>query len=454
MPEKKSKPKFTDAKIRNLSTDKESQCFIEGDGFGIRVYKTGGKVFFYQYTFDGKRRFLNLGSYDPDFVTSEQDGKKIKSLAYHRNKYIEARNEVGKGNDPLGAKETAKIARKQMPLFQDFCKDDYIEKYAKKNKKSWQFDEKIIEKEIVPVWGKRKMSDIKGRDISIFLDAIVERGAPAYANRIRSLIHTIFSFAVDKHVVEENPCSKVKKPVKEVAKTRKLSDAEIKTLWSALDGTVAKAGKQTRNVLKIILLTAQRPGEVIGMHETEINGHWWTLPASRTKNKKEHRVYLTDTVLNIIGTIKGKGYIFPAGRGAEGHATENSLSFALRRNIKGQAVAKDKVKRRQGKEYKRGPYKTEIEQPDNPNRIGVEMFTPHDLRRTAATLMAAIKVPFESRERVLNHTLSKMDSTYNQHDFDHEKQMAMESLDRKILSILTDTENNVVSIQRDKKEVA
>ena len=454
MSEKNSKPKFTDAKIRNLSTDKESQCFIEGAGFGIRVYKTGGKVFFYQYTFDGKRRFLNLGSYDPGFETTGQDGKKIKSLAYHRNKYIEARNEVCKGNDPVGEKETVKIARKQMPLMVDFCKDDYIEKYAKKNKKSWQFDEKIIEKEIVPVWGKRKMSDIKGRDITIILDAIVERGAPAYANRIRSLIHKVFSFAVDKHVIEENPCFKVKKPVKEVAKTRKLSDAEIKTFWTALDGTDVKAGEQTRNAFKIILLTAQRPGEVIGMHESEINGHWWTLPPSRTKNKKEHRVYLSDTVLKMIGDVEGKGFIFPAGRGAEGHATENSLSFALRRNIKGQGIVKDKVKRRQGERYKRGPYKTEVEQPENPNRIGVEMFTPHDLRRTAATLMAAIKVPFEIRERVLNHTLSKMDSTYNQHDFDDEKQMAMESLERKITSIITATENNVVSIQSGKEKSA
>lgn len=452
MTEKKNPSKFTDAKIRNLTTEKESHCFLEGDGFGIRVYKTGGKVFFYQYVFDGKRRCLNLGKYDSNFETIGQDGKTIKSLAYHRNKYAEARNEVAKGNDPLGAKETAKTERKRMPLVKDFCTDEYLVKYAKKKKKSWQFDEKIIDKEIIPAWGKRKMSDIRDRDIKVFLDAIVERGAPAYANRIRSLVHMIFSFAVDEYVIKDNPCAKVKKPAEEKARTRYLSEVEIKAFWAALDGEEVKIGQQTRDALQIILLTAQRPGEVVGMHEKEIAGHWWTLPPERTKNKKEHRVYLSDTALEIIGDCKGRGYIFPAGRGADGHMTENALSFALRRNIKGQGITKDKVNRRKGENYKRGPYKTEA--PASDNKIGVEMFSPHDLRRTAATLMAAIKVPFESRERVLNHSLSKLDGTYNQHDFDDEKQMAMESLERKIVSITAGIESNVVSIQSGKRKVA
>lgn len=458
--------KFTDAGIRNLSTTKESHCFIEGDGFGIRVYKSGGKVFFYQYVFDGKRRCLNLGKYDPNFEVIGTDGKKIKSLAYHRNKYTEAKNKVNKGIDPLLEKDTEKAERQKMPFIPELC-SEYIEQYAKREKKSWEQDDYYLNKEIIPAWKNRKVSDIRDRDIKVLLDSISARGTLVTANRVRALIHKLFNYAVENALlIEINPCTRVKRPLKEeTPKDRKLSEAEIKSFWTALEGESVMMNSQTRAVLKIILLTAQRPGEVIGMHEKEIAGHWWTLPPARTKNKKEHRVYLSDTVLELIGDYKGRGYIFPARKVAvpkstdakdaeEHHATENSLAFALRRNIKGQSVKTDKTKRRKGTEYKRGPYKTEVTTPDDPNRIGIDMFSPHDLRRTAATLMAAIKVPFESRERVLNHTLSKMDGTYNQHDFDDEKQMAMESLERKILSILTATESNVVSIQTGKKKVA
>lgn len=431
--------KFTDAFIRGRQTEKRLEDVTEGDGFGVRFYATGGKVFFFKYTFDGKRRFLNLGSYDPEFKTVGENGKEVKSLAYHRQKFTEAKNKLNKGIDPLQEKDATDIERKIIPFMTDHC-SEYIERHAKKNKKSWENDEYLINKELLPSWGKRKISDITSRDIVLLLDKVVDRGAPVSANRIYALISKIFSFAIDRRSLEENPCKDVKRPTTEKPKTRRLSDDEIKTFWAALDGKNIQIREQTRNVYRLMFLTAQRPGEVIGMHESEIDGHWWTLPPSRTKNGKYHRVYLTDTVLGILGDYKGRGYIFPAGRGATGHATENSLSFALRRNIKGQSVGKDKIKRRKGEDYKRGAYKTEKPLSENPNRIGVETFSPHDIRRTIATMMASCKVPFESRERVLNHSLSKMDDTYNLHDFDEEKKEAMEEIELKINCILSGSE--------------
>jgi len=71
------------------------------------------------------------------------------------------------------------------------------------------------------------------------------------------------------------------------------------------------------------------------------------------------------------------------------------------------------------------------------NRIGVEEFTPHDLRRTAATLMAKCKIIKEYRERVLNHKLEKLDGTYNIYDYDDEKKAALETLEQKLLAIIT-----------------
>ena len=61
--------------------------------------------------------------------------------------------------------------------------------------------------------------------------------------------------------------------------------------------------------------------------------------------------------------------------------------------------------------------------------------------------MAKQKVLKEYRERVLNHALEKLDATYNQHDYDDIKQIALETLERKLNSIITgESADNVVSI--------
>jgi len=161
----------------------------------------------------------------------------------------------------------------------------------------------------------------------------------------------------------------------------------------------------------------------------------------------------------LIGDTEGRGYIFETdkaevdGIAAKGSITVNALSFAIRRNIKGQSVRTDKVKRRQGEKYKRGPYNSKP-LPEDPNRLGLEFFTPHDLRHTAATLMAKESVQFETRERVLNHTMGKMDETYNQHDFDDEKQMALIVIEKKIISALSGTEGKVIDIQQGRMKAA
>ena len=55
-----------------------------------------------------------------------------------------------------------------------------------------------------------------------------------------------------------------------------------------------------KQALRLMLITAQRPGEVIGMHTGEINGDWWTIPSERAKNGKAHRVFLTPCAKGII----------------------------------------------------------------------------------------------------------------------------------------------------------
>lgn len=256
----------------------------------------------------------------------------------------------------------------------------------------------------------------------------------------------MFNFAIEDGLLESSPCSMIKRPSKETARDRALSNDEIRVLWSNIDKRDIIMTANIKKAIKLILVTGQRPGEVIGMHSKEIKDRWWTIPRERTKTDRAHRVYLTDLALDLIGNIKGRGYIFPSPLNTDNltekkkknkaqvntadekkidtHIGEKALTCALRRNIKGQAY-RHKIKQKALKAL-----------PENPNRLGVEHFTPHDLRRTATTLMAQCGVIHEHRERVASHSMGKMDKTYNQHDFDIEKQKALETLSKKISEII------------------
>lgn len=92
---------------------------------------------------------------------------------------------------------------------------------------------------------------------------------------------------------------------KEQGRDRVLAPAEIKTVWTNIDA--CNMTDEIRRAIKLVLVTAQRPGEVIGMHSSEIEGVWWTIPKERSKNGREHRVYLTATELSLLGYSRVRG---------------------------------------------------------------------------------------------------------------------------------------------------
>lgn len=296
--------KFTDRFILNLKPEVKIVDIREGEGFGVRILPSGIKTFFFIYRKDGKRRFLNLGHYDQNAVSGERG-----TLAYARKLYTAAKKKFDDGIDPLAEKEQTKEERRLAPTVADLT-EEYIEKHAMREKKSWAEDKRALDVEVIPTWGKIKAKDIRKRDVVLLLEGVIKRGSPVMANRLRALLSKMFNFGVDRDIIEMNPCAGIKPLASEKPRERALTEDEIRTLWVALDDDALVMSQGIKRALRLILVTGQRPGEVAGLHSREIDGQWWTIPSERSKNGKSHRVFLTDTALDLIGS--GKEYAFPS----------------------------------------------------------------------------------------------------------------------------------------------
>src|SRR5204863_2756928 len=88
----------------------------------------------------------------------------------------------------------------------------YLERYARVRKRSAAEDERILRKDVLSRWAKRKAKDVTRRDVVRLLNEIVDRGAPIQANRTLTILRRMFRFAVGQAIVEMSPCDQVETP--------------------------------------------------------------------------------------------------------------------------------------------------------------------------------------------------------------------------------------------------
>ena len=326
------------------------------------------------------------------------------SLADAKIKHGDSMKLLRKGIDPAAAKQEKRINNITAPTISQLV-DLYIEKYAKPKKRSWKEDERILQKDVVPTWGKRKAADIKRPDVIHLLESISDRGAGIQANRTLAVIRKMFNFAIGRGILDSSPCTLIAPIANENQKDRALSETEINSFWHELDS--AAMADATKRILKLILVTAQRPGEVVGMEWSEMDGDWWTIPKEKAKNGFAHRVFLTPLAHKLLGP-SGEGCVFPAQRGASSHIHINALAHAVRRNFK-----------------------------EDRKAFSIDFFTPHDLRRTAASKMTKTGIPRLVVSKILNHKDKGVTAVYDRHSYDKEKRQALEKWEMKLEEIIT-----------------
>jgi integrase len=394
--------RFTDTALRALKPGPDRYELFEGNGFGVRVTPAGSISFIYVYHHKGRPRRLTLGRYaDPREGTP---GPGMLSLADARVAFTQAAAMVERGLDPAAEGIAIKAANRAALTFEALAQR-WIDEYAKPKKRSWEEDERLLKSLILPKWRNRVAKEIKRADVIALLDGIVKH-APVSANRVLSLLSKLFNWAIPRELVEHNPCSAVEKPTKEQARERALSDAEVWRFWLALP--TAGMIEDTRNALRLVLATAQRPGEVVGAKKAERSGEGWIIPGERTKNGRAHYVPLSKLARQIWDRQASRhsesDLLFPGRRSskreAPTHMTRRALSHAMRNNLAD---------------------------------LGVEDAHPHDLRRTASSKMTEL-LSANAAElgaarfivgKVLNHADPSITGIYDVYSYAREKRTAL-----------------------------
>lgn len=374
---------LTDATVRNTKPQGSKQIEIWDpaiSGFGLRVSPSGTKAFVLLYRLHGTSRRITLGRY-PDLSLSN-----ARAAAYA------AKSKIAVGEDPKPEKPKKQSRRTERTFSK--AVENYITRHAKRKSKTWLQTEQMINREFSPVFNDADIRNIAKKDVSKVIEGIVQRGSPASANLALRIIRKFFNWCVEQSLLDISPVSGLKAPTRLISRDRVLTDEELKKVWLAADGTGYPYGA----IVKLLILTGQRRGEVVGMRwdELDLDNLHWSISGARTKNGKPNEVPLSDLAVSILKELPTweSDFVFP---------TRNNLEKPLSGFSK---------------------YKSRIDQ-----KAGVCAWRLHDLRRTLATGLAKMGIDPHVVEHILNHqtgTLSPVARIYNRYSYLEEKRDALQ----------------------------
>jgi len=247
------------------------------------------------------------------------------------------------------------------------------------------------------------ISDLKRRHVIDLLDKVEDENGPVAATRtlgyLRSALNTWAQR--DEDFVVPIVRGMARSSTAARARTRILSDDEIRALWPAF-GAAGNFGA----ACKFSLLTAARRSEAAGMPWAELEGDTWIIPPGRYKTKREHVLPLSPAALAIVEAQPRTGKLVFPGEGGR-HLTRGSSN------------------------------KTTLDK----RLPEIASWTIHDLRRTARSLMSRAGVSSDHAERVLGHVIPGVAGTYDRHSYLDQKRDALQRLAAMIERILSPADN-------------
>lgn len=386
--------KLTAKKVENALPRKKEYKLHDGDGLFLRIRPSGTKSWLFSFSLPN----------DSTLIRMTLGSVKNISLKEARSKLPELHSQVSQGIDPRHAR-AAKQAENTSAITMQKLFGDWIE-FVK------------LAGEITPTWIKRhedrwrlhlrkKLGNLFAKDVTrahlaSALDIMARKGIKEETRKALTTLNLMLDYGLTRHSIESNP-ARMLKPKDFAASASRSRDrvldlSELRMLWQTLDRTIylktTKEYKPAMNpvittAIKILILTGARRTEVAAMRWNELNldNGIWLLPASRTKNRQAHTIFLPQIAIHFINDLKKltgqSDFVFENGKG---HIHSDSLTSTINRLIK--IPSDPKTMRRAG----------------TAPLSDMKSFSVHDIRRSAATAWGEyLKVKPHIIELMLNH---------------------------------------------------
>jgi integrase len=395
-----SRRQLTDKLISNLRPKAERYSVTDPEqrGHYLRVMPSGTKTFV-AVCRDvwGKQQWVTVGGTE---LTVEQSREKAREI-------------IRRVRSGLPAFEPPPI---QPDTYNAVAQNFLVRHVEKEGLRSKDEIKRVLDKYILPVWGSRDFISIGRTDIAHLLDHVEDAHGSRQADVVLAVCRKMSNWFASRHDTYISPFVRGMGRVKKDGNgcKRVLSRDEVKKLW-----TVAEQNGVFGAICRLALLTAQRREKLATLKwsDISIDGIWVVDTADREKGSGGE-LLLPPQALAIISAqqrVAGNPYVF-AGRKADGYF--NGFSKAKRT-----FDAKLKF---------------------------AEPWTIHDLRRTAATLMADADVPSDTRERVLGHAIPGVAGTYNRSKQIAQKANALRTLSVEIEKIVSGGKGKVLGFAKRK----
>jgi integrase len=321
-------PPLSELQVKNAKPKKIDYKISDGYGLHLFVTSTGGKLWRYQYRYEGKQKLLSFGAYP------------ITTLAEARHRRDEARKLLANEVDPGAVKKAKKASQGELDsnTFEVIARE-WHEKFAH----TWvashaQHKLERLEKTTFPWIGNRPITELKATDVLVVLRQLETRGILDTAHRVRSDCGHIFRYAVATGRAERDPTTDLKgalPPAKNGHYAAVTDPIQLASLLNAIDGFVGSY--VVKCALQLTPLLFVRPGELrhAEWSEFDFEAAVWNIPAGKMKMKNAHIVPLSQQVIKKLKDLKdltGRGkYIFPSERSALRCISDNSVNAGLRR---------------------------------------------------------------------------------------------------------------------------
>jgi len=360
---------LTDTALKNLKPKSAQYKVADRDGMYVTVSPAGTVTFRYDYRLNGRRETLTIGRYGSDGL----------SLARARERCLEARRAVADGRSPSQEKQRQKRRLAEAKTFGEFTVRWAAEARMADSTRSMR--KSILDRDILPVFQNRLLTEITADDLRDLCYKVKGRGAPATAIHVRDIVKQVYGFAILHGEKVANPADDVgpSSIATFVPKDRALSPSEIRIALSQMEYVASyptiKLG------LRLILLTLVRKSELIHAtwDEVDFEKALWSIPKERMKASKAHNIYLSQQALDIMIALRtcagGSRYLIPSRYDAD-----KCMSNATLNRVTQLIIERAKA-----------------------NKLPLEPFTVHDLRRTGSTILNELGFNSDWIEKCLAH---------------------------------------------------